>query len=55
MKNELYAWLKKHQANKRMKSLKMSDTAIHGVAKSQTQLSDWTELTDTAIIDWENK
>ena len=24
--------------------------AIHGVAKSQTRLSDWTELTDTAYI-----
>ena len=24
--------------------------AVHGVAKSQTGLSDWTELTETAVL-----
>ena len=24
-------------------------TAVHGVAKSRTRLSDWTELTDTGV------
>ena len=28
-------------------------TAIHGVAKSRTRLSDWTELNGTELVFWE--
>ena len=48
--NEMVGWHRQHDGHKFEQELVMDrealHAAVHGVAKSQTQLSDWTKLKD---------